>query len=69
MCFLVLALEEGAKFSRVHTIVIYYSDTQVANIFDAPVEESQKLGRSLVKAFTAAAAQARYTYGVSASCK
>jgi len=59
----IFPLKEGAKYSNVHTIMIHYNNQEVKNIYETPVEESQIIGRVLLKAYTAAVAQARYSYG------
>lgn len=43
---------------------MYYDTTKVKNLYEEEVTESQILGRSLMKTFTAAAAFARHKYGV-----
>jgi hypothetical protein len=45
--------------------MVHYNEQEVKNIYEQPVEEHQIYGRVLLKAFTAAAAQARHNYGVS----
>lgn len=62
MCF--TALTENASFKHVHTAIIHFNATEVHNLYKTPVLESQTTARSLMKAFTIAAAQARYLYGV-----
>ncbi|KAL1124261.1 hypothetical protein AAG570_002031, partial [Ranatra chinensis] len=52
-----------AKKDCVHTALVHYNDTEVANIYETEVTESQVIGRSLMKCFTFAAAQAKYNYG------
>lgn len=47
-----------------HTAIIHFLETEVHNLYKTPVLESQTIARSLMKAFTIAAAQARYLYGV-----
>uniref|UniRef100_A0A1B6G2X7 Large ribosomal subunit protein mL37 n=1 Tax=Cuerna arida TaxID=1464854 RepID=A0A1B6G2X7_9HEMI len=59
----VFPLQPDSKYSQVQTIIVHHNHTEVKNIFDAPVQESQLLGRSLMKAYTMAVTQARYNYG------
>lgn len=56
-------LHPNASHPYLHTALIHYNDTEVKNIYATPVTDSQVLGRSLLKAFVMAAAQARYLYG------
>lgn len=46
-----------------HTIFAHYDPTEVKNIFETPVTESQILGRSLMKSFSVAATCARQRFG------
>ncbi|KAG8262659.1 39S ribosomal protein L37, mitochondrial [Homalodisca vitripennis] len=59
----VFPLQPDSKFSQVQTVIVHHNLTEVKNLFDAPVQESQLLGRSLMKAYTMAVTQARYNYG------
>ncbi|KAK7605452.1 hypothetical protein V9T40_007310 [Parthenolecanium corni] len=59
----IFPLTENASFKHVHTAIIHFNATEVHNLYKTPVLESQTTARSLMKAFTIAAAQARYLYG------
>ncbi|KAI5746187.1 hypothetical protein M8J77_000919 [Diaphorina citri] len=56
-------LHPNASHPHIHTALIHYNDTEVKNSYATPVTDSQVMGRSLIKAFVMAAAQARYLYG------
>lgn len=51
------------KFNNIHTAFIHYNETEVKNLYELPVTESQILGRSLMKSFAFAVANARSKYG------
>ncbi|KAJ8972293.1 hypothetical protein NQ317_018627 [Molorchus minor] len=51
------------KKSHPHTIFVHYDKEQVKNLYEEEVTETQIFGRSLLKAFTAAASYARQKYG------
>ncbi|XP_054258974.1 39S ribosomal protein L37, mitochondrial [Macrosteles quadrilineatus] len=59
----IFPIKENAKYANVHTIMVHYNHQEVKNIYERNVEETQIHGRALLKAFTAAVAQARYNYG------
>ena len=59
------ALTEYAKCGEVHTCIVHYNETEVKNLFETEVTESQILARSLLKAFTFALAQAKSQSNVS----
>lgn len=62
------ALKPSAGKLFIHTAFLHFNaDTEVKNLYDEPVTDSQFLSRSLVKSFAIAAAQARYIYGVSSN--
>ncbi|KAJ8898328.1 hypothetical protein PR048_003688 [Dryococelus australis] len=46
-----------------HTLVLYGNVTEVRNLYETPVTETQWLGRSLLNTFAVAAAHARRRYG------
>lgn len=48
-----------------HTLFVHHIETDVKNLFEEEVTESQIFGRSLLKAFTVAASYAKAKYGVS----
>nr|XP_018906949.1 PREDICTED: 39S ribosomal protein L37, mitochondrial [Bemisia tabaci] len=57
-------LKPSAGKLFIHTAFLHFNaDTEVKNLYDEPVTDSQFLSRSLVKSFAIAAAQARYIYG------
>lgn len=47
-----------------HTLFLFFDRDEVKNQFEEPVTDTQIHGRSLLKAFTAAASFAKQTYGV-----
>lgn len=51
------------KFNNIHTAFIHYNETEVNNLYELPVTESQILGRSLMKSFAFAIANAKSKYG------
>jgi len=51
------------KFSNIHTAFIHYNETEVKNLYETPVMISQILGRSLMKAYAFAVANAKSKYG------
>uniref|UniRef100_A0A182JCR3 Large ribosomal subunit protein mL37 n=1 Tax=Anopheles atroparvus TaxID=41427 RepID=A0A182JCR3_ANOAO len=51
------------KLSHPHTILIHCSPGDVKNVTELPVSRDQVEGRTMVKAFTVAAARARQLYG------
>lgn len=51
------------KFNNIHTAYIYYNETEVKNLYETPVLPSQILGRSLMKSFAFAVANAKSKYG------
>lgn len=44
--------------------MVFFNETQVKNLHEKEVTESQILGRSLLKGFTLATAEARALFGV-----
>lgn len=48
-----------------HTVFVHYNPTEVKNIYEEEVTDEQFLGRTLMKAFTVAAAYAKQNSGVS----
>lgn len=48
-----------------HTIILNFSKIETYNLYETEITESQIKARSMVKAFTVAAASARAQYGVS----
>lgn len=52
-----------------HTIILNFSPTETSNLYETDVTESQIRARSMVKAFTVAAASARTQYGVTITHK
>ncbi|KAJ4435100.1 hypothetical protein ANN_23675, partial [Periplaneta americana] len=59
----VFPVRQGSRYPHIHTAVINYDETQVKNIYETPVTEEQVLGRTLLKSFATAAAQAQQRYG------
>lgn len=57
------AFKSNYNKKHLHTIYLYYDPTEVKNVTELPVTESQKLSRTLLKAFTAAAGSARQQFG------
>ncbi|XP_014270739.1 large ribosomal subunit protein mL37 [Halyomorpha halys] len=51
-------LTSDAKLKKIHTAVVHYNETQVANLFETPVTSDQILGRSLMQAWIFAMSQA-----------
>lgn len=51
------------KFNNIHTAFIHYNETEVKNLYETPVLESQILGRSLMKCYAFAVANAKSKYG------
>lgn len=48
---------DGNKQSKIHTVIVHYNETEVANIFETPVSVDQVLGRSLVHSWVYAMSQ------------
>lgn len=53
----------NTEFVHPHTLIVHFNESEVRNLYDTPVVESQILGRSLMKSFAVAAAKARSQYG------
>lgn len=51
------------KYNNVHTAFVYYNETEVNNLYETPVLPSQILGRSLMKSYAFAVANARSKFG------
>lgn len=51
------------KFNNVHTAFVHFNKTEVNNLHETPVTKSQILGRSLMKAYAFAVANAKSMYG------
>lgn len=51
------------KFNNIHTAYIHYNETEVKNLYETPVVESQIIGRSLMKCYAFAVANAKSKYG------
>jgi len=51
------------KFNNIHTAFVYYDETEVKNLYETPVLETQILGRSLMKSYAFAVANAKSKYG------
>lgn len=60
-----LAILNGCAFASPHTIFLHYSPMEVHNLHGTKVSDAQIKGRSLMKAFAVAAANARSQFGVS----
>lgn len=58
-----VAMRSGPRDLQVHTAFVHYNETEVENLFGTSVLETQIIGRSLMKAYTFALAQARQNYG------
>lgn len=56
-------MKSGPHGLQISTAIVHYNETEVNNLYGADVEESQILGRSLMKAYAFAVAQARQNYG------
>lgn len=52
-----------SPFNHAHTILLHYSPLKVHNLHGTPVTDTQLEARSLLKAFTVAAASARARFG------
>lgn len=59
------AILNGCAFASPHTIFLHFSPLEVANLHGTSVTDAQIKGRSLMKAFAVAAANARSQFGVS----
>ncbi|XP_075222331.1 mitochondrial ribosomal protein L37 isoform X2 [Lycorma delicatula] len=57
-------MKSGPHGLQVHTAFVHYNETEVKNLFGTSVLETQMLGRTLMKAYAFAVAQARQNYGV-----
>lgn len=53
----------SGKFNNIHTAFIHYNETEVKNLYETPVEQSQILGRSLMKSYAFAVANAKSKFG------
>ncbi|XP_025410501.1 39S ribosomal protein L37, mitochondrial [Sipha flava] len=53
----------SGKFNNIHTAFIYYNETEVKNLYETPVLQSQIFGRSLMKSYAFAVANAKSKYG------
>ncbi|XP_050428661.1 39S ribosomal protein L37, mitochondrial [Adelges cooleyi] len=51
------------KFNNIHTVFVHFDDTEVKNLYETPVVESQILGRSLMKCYAFAVANAKSKFG------
>ncbi|VVC37657.1 Ribosomal protein L37/S30 [Cinara cedri] len=51
------------KFNNIHTAFIHYNETEVKNLYETPVVQSQIIGRSLMKCYAFAIANAKSKYG------
>lgn len=63
--FTITAMSNKSGYSHPHTIFLHFSTIDVRNLHETPVTDTQFNSRSLIKAFTVAAAKARSLYGVS----
>uniref|UniRef100_A0A1B6DL06 Large ribosomal subunit protein mL37 n=1 Tax=Clastoptera arizonana TaxID=38151 RepID=A0A1B6DL06_9HEMI len=59
----IFPLKPGSHQKHVHTAILHYNETEVKNIYETPVTDSQVLSRSLVKSYAIAVAQAKHNYG------
>lgn len=53
----------SGKFNNVHTAFIHYNETEVKNLYETPVLQTQIMGRSLMKCYAFAVANAKSKYG------
>lgn len=51
------------KYNNVHTAFVYFNETEVNNLYETPVLPSQILGRSLMKSYAFAVANAKSKFG------
>jgi large subunit ribosomal protein L37 len=51
------------KFNNIHTAFIHYNETEVKNLYETPVLQTQIIGRSLMKCYAFAVANAKSKYG------
>lgn len=51
------------KFNNIHTAFIHYNETEVKNLYETPVLQTQILGRSLMKSYAFAVANVKSKYG------
>ncbi|XP_012251357.2 39S ribosomal protein L37, mitochondrial [Athalia rosae] len=56
-------LDKKSQWMNAHTIFIYYDPSEVKNLYETPVTETQIFGRSLLKSFAVAASYARQRFG------
>lgn len=56
-------IDNSPNGMQIHTAFVHYNETEVQNLYGEKVEESQILGRTLMKAYAFALAQARQNYG------
>lgn len=56
-------VSRDSKLSKIHTVIIPFNETEVANIFESPVTTDQVLGRSLVHSWIIALSQAKMNTG------
>lgn len=60
-------MAEDYVISHPHTAFFHFDPSEVKNLYEEPVTESQFFSRTLVKAFAVAASRAQQLYGVSDS--
>lgn len=61
---ILLAIDLTIKKCHPHTLFVHYNATEVKNVYEEEVTDSQFKGRSLLKSFTVAASYAKELYGV-----
>lgn len=53
----------AGKFNNIHTAFVHFNETEVKNLYETPVLETQILGRSLLKSYAFAVANAKSKFG------
>lgn len=64
LVFYFKAVSNKSHHPHIHTAILYHDPTQVKNLFDINVKRHQIFGRTLMKTFALAIAQAKQIYGV-----
>lgn len=65
-CKDIFPLRHDTRLSHVHTIFVHFNGTEVSNLYETDVLDTQVEGRSLLKCYAFAVGQARFEYGTSA---
>lgn len=62
----IFPLKHDTRLSNAHTIFVHFNGTEVGNLYETDVLDTQIEGRSLLKCYAFAVGQARFKYGTSA---